>query len=66
MIFLVLFIIILCAFTLPGLVRQKQKKEIAVFLGLTLAALYAGYIYFSDILVPKSIFEIITKVIGAK
>jgi hypothetical protein len=56
----------ICIYSIPGLIKRKQTKEIAVFLGLILAAFCAGYIYISDPLVHKSIEGIIMKAIGTE
>lgn len=66
MIILIAFLACVCIYNLPGLIKQKQKKEIVVFLGLTLVAFLAGYFYISDPLVHTSIEGIIMKAIGDK
>lgn len=63
MILLIVFIAGVCIYKLRDLFKKKQKKEIAVFLGITFAALLAGYIYISDPLVHKSILTVLLAVV---
>lgn len=63
MIFLIIFIVGMYAFSLPDLIKKKQKKEIVVFLVLTMAAFVAGYIYTSDPFVHKSILGFLKKAV---
>lgn len=66
MIFIIAFLTAICLYILPSLIKGKQTKEIAVFLGLVLAAFIAGYIYISDPLVQRSIEGILIKAIETK
>jgi len=66
MIVLIVFLILISIYELRGLIKQKQKKEIIVFLGLTIITFITGYIYISDPLVDKSIVKVIMEAMGIK
>lgn len=66
MIFLIIFLMLISIYELRGLIKQKQRKEIIVFLGLTIITFITGYIYISNPLVDKSIVKVIMEAMGIK
>lgn len=66
MIFLIILLVLVTIYELPGLIKQKLLKETFIFIELTIITLIIGYIYFSDPLVDTSILKILMSTMGLK
>ena len=64
MILLIVFLLLISLYELRDLIKQKQIKEIIVFLCLTITVFITGYIYILDPLVDTSIVKVIMEALG--